>query len=343
MINYLKTFLGESKFIYLSLWLTLGFLLALLYSCSHNSQAQNQFQLNLPVKCNESDNCFILLYSDRDKSSKATDFNCGFLTYDGHKGTDFAIPSTATMNRGIPVVATAKGTVLRVRDGVEDKRFTGDRNKIEGKECGNGIVIDHGGGWQTQYCHLRRGSVKVKPQQTVTAGEEIGLVGMSGLASFPHVHLQVSYQGEIVDPFVGLNSAPGCQVEKSPLWAMPLDYTPTGLIRSGFATEIPQNDDLWNGKYTQTSFLANSPLLVFWIQSYGVLANDQEYIELIDPQGNIVAQARETIEENRKTWLRYTGKRASNSPLLKGNWRGKYQLKRQGKIIIDVEKTINIT
>ena len=31
-----------------------------------------------------------------------------------------------------------------------------------GRNCGNGVTLDHGDGWQTQYCHMRRGSVAVK-------------------------------------------------------------------------------------------------------------------------------------------------------------------------------------
>jgi murein DD-endopeptidase len=32
------------------------------------------------------------------------------------------------------------------------------------------VVIDHGGGWETQYCHLREGSVLVRPDETLDAG-----------------------------------------------------------------------------------------------------------------------------------------------------------------------------
>ena len=57
------------------------------------------------------------MYSDRDPSPKAVDFGCGRQTYDGHKGTDFAIPDEKIMAKGVAVKAVAAGKVLRVRDG----------------------------------------------------------------------------------------------------------------------------------------------------------------------------------------------------------------------------------
>ena len=322
----------------------IGFATALLISCNNsNSQSRPTISLSSPIQCTNSENCFILLYSDRDPSEQATDFDCGTQTYDGHKGTDFAIPDAETMNKGVPVVASASGTVLRVRDGVIDKRVTDQSSpEIQGIECGNGVVIDHGDGWQTQYCHLRQGSVQVESGDEVKTGDQLGLVGMSGLASFPHVHLQVTYNEQIVDPFVGVNEATGCQVKKEPLWAEAIPYTPTGLIRAGFSTQVPQLDELWAGKFSATSINGSAPALIFWIQSYGVAPDDVESIELIGPQGTIVAQTSQKIDRRRKVWLRYTGKKANNAPLLKGEWQGKYQLKRGEKILIDVTKNVSL-
>ena len=84
----------------------------------------------------------------------ATDFTCGPLSYDGHDGTDIALPTRAAMAEGVAVLAAAPGTVTGIRDGIADFAPV-----IQGKECGNGVVIDHGAGWVTQYCHLRQGSV----------------------------------------------------------------------------------------------------------------------------------------------------------------------------------------
>ena len=273
-------------------WFLLALSIVIIYGCTHNSQAQNQFQLGLPIKCSAEDNCFILLYSDRDPSNQAQDFQCGFQTYDGHKGTDFAISDTQVMNKGIPVIASADGIVLRVRDGVPDRRLSSPQTppEIEGKECGNGVVIDHGDGWQTQYCHLRQNSIQVTSGQNVKQGESLGFVGMSGLASFPHVHLQVTHNSKVVDPFVGLTESTGCQTKLNPIWDQKLTYQPTGLVRAGFATEPPKTGQLWEGKFTDFTIEGEPSVLIFWSHAYGVMADDEEYLELIDPQGKVVAK-----------------------------------------------------
>jgi len=77
------------------------------------------------------------------------------------------------MARGEPVVASAGGVVAAARDGVDDISMR-DAPVPRGRECGNGVRIVHGGGWKTQYCHLRKGSVAVKN------GDMLGLVGLSG-------------------------------------------------------------------------------------------------------------------------------------------------------------------
>ena len=317
-----------------------GFGLAFLLFWGNGRAPAQPFRLGLPVECNAADNCFVLLYPDRDPGPGDIDFDCGRLTYDGHKGTDFAIPDERVMARGVPVVASAPGTVLRVRDGVPDRRLQGELPpELQGKECGNGLVVDCGNGWTTQYCHLRQGSVRVKPGDRLAAGDPIGLVGQSGMASFPHVHLQVAHNNRIVDPFMGLDAPSGCQGDRRPLWAEPLPYVPTGEIRAGFATQEPSLGDLWEGKFAETELSRNSPALLFWVHTFGVWEGDVESIELLDPQGQVVAQADTPISKSRKVWLRYTGKRASE-PLASGRWRGRYRLERNGQVLLDLEREI---
>lgn len=56
---------------------------------------------------------------------------------------------------------------------------------------GNHVVIDHGGGIYSAYAHLRRGSVRVRRGDRVSAGQQLGEVGNSGNASEPHLHFQL--------------------------------------------------------------------------------------------------------------------------------------------------------
>ncbi|MEB3282853.1 MAG: peptidoglycan DD-metalloendopeptidase family protein [Lyngbya sp.] len=303
-----------------------------------------------PIQCTIGEDCFILLYPDRDPSPDAVDFGCGRQTYDGHSGTDFAISDEGMMAYGVPVLASAPGRVLRVRDGVEDRRVEDqfDRDAVEGAECGNGVVIDHsiisnGVGWETQYCHLRQGSIEVEPGDIVDTGSVLGQVGTSGLASFPHVHLSIRYQGEVVDPFVGPNASSGCNVTQNSLWDRPLPYTPTGLIRAGFSSEPPTLDQLWEGEFTETYFSADEPALLFWVQAYGTLAGDRVEYQLSDPRGRVVVEHQEQINSPSRTWLGYIGKRNSRQrPLTPGIWRGEYRLIRNGQIVIDVTRDAEI-
>ena len=103
------------------------------------------------------------------------------------------------------MTASAAGRVKAARDGVEDRlvRDEAGRAAVKGRECGNGVVIDHGEGWETQYCHMRKGSVTAKPGDAVEAGAKLGEVGASGEAGFAHVHLTVRQNGRPLDPFDG--------------------------------------------------------------------------------------------------------------------------------------------
>jgi murein DD-endopeptidase MepM/ murein hydrolase activator NlpD len=316
--------------------------LAIAQGCGLVSQAERPLRLGLPIACQLNRDCFILSYPDRDPGPPAVDFGCGRMTNDGHQGTDFAIPNLQVMAQGVPVQAAAAGKVLRIRDGVPDRRIDEplDESAIQGTECGNGLVIDHGNGWETQYCHLRQNSLAVKPGDEVGKGTVLGLVGMSGLASFPHVHLTVRYQGQVVDPFVGTAAGPGCQVDPQPLWENFLSYVPTGVIRAGFAQQPPQLKELWEGAFEDNQLPAEIPALVFWVHLYGVLQGDEEYIQLIAPNGQLVVNQRRTLSTSSRVWMAYAGKRNRSQTLTPGKWQGKYQLVRGKQTLIDWQQEV---
>lgn len=68
---------------------------------------------------------------------------------------------------------------------------------------GNAVVIDHGQGIYTYYAHLSK--ILVRPDQRVWKGEEIGLMGATGVATGPHLHFSVSLHNLRVDPLQWLN------------------------------------------------------------------------------------------------------------------------------------------
>ena len=141
--------------------------------------------LSLPLECIPQKTCFIQNYVDVDPASGVGDYRCGKSSYDGHKGIDFRIRSIAEMRRGVGVLAAARwnrqGGARWYGGPVDTKQRA---TEIKGRECGNGLVIDHGDGWETQYCHLLKGSLLVKRGDEVTRGQKLGLVGLSGKTAF---------------------------------------------------------------------------------------------------------------------------------------------------------------
>lgn len=298
--------------------------------------------LALPIQCNLGIDCYIMHYVDLDPDHEAVDFGCGRQTYHNHDGTDFGIVDLESMNRGVPVLAAASGIVLRVRDGVVDRMIADQtqRADIENIGCGNGVVIDHGNGWQTQYCHLRNGSITVQKGNKADKGMVLGMVGSSGLASFAHVHFAVRYLGKVVDPFVGITNVPGCHVSRHPLWEQSPGYVPTGLIRAGFAPKPPTQTELWQGRFGVTKAdLSSLPSLVFWVHVFGVLQGDKEHFTLIAPNERIMVDNEKAMMKHNKTWVSYVGKpNTIDHPLYKGNWRGIYELRRGDRTLINLER-----
>lgn len=94
-----------------------------------------------------------------------------------HSGLDIAAPE------GTPVQAPAPGTVAAVGDYFFN---------------GNTVLVDHGGGLVTMYCHLKR--IDVILGQDVARGDWLGAVGSTGRSTGPHLHWTVSLRGVRVDP-----------------------------------------------------------------------------------------------------------------------------------------------
>jgi murein DD-endopeptidase MepM/ murein hydrolase activator NlpD len=71
---------------------------------------------------------------------------------------------------------------------------------------GNNVIVDHGRGFLTMYCHLSKTLVEVG--QTLKRGEALGLVGATGRVTGPHLHWGTILNGVSVDPALFLAPAP---------------------------------------------------------------------------------------------------------------------------------------
>ena len=289
--------------------------------------------LLVPVECEIGAACVLQNHVDHDPGPAGRDYRCGFLTYDGHKGTDIRVIDSEAFRSGVVVRAAAAGRVRAVRDGVADVNVrTLGKEAVAGREAGNSVVIDHGDGWETQYGHLRKGSIAVRAGDEVTAGQRLGVVGLSGHTEFPHLHFEVRHRGRAVDPFVGRDGAEACRLGARPLWAAPalevLGYVATGLLGAGISGEPPRLIDSGVDGERTARFAAGSAAAVFWVQIYGVQADDVEELRLIGPAGRVLAERRRPIERTRAQWLAYLGLRRRDGAWPAGRYRGEYVLYR---------------
>jgi murein DD-endopeptidase MepM/ murein hydrolase activator NlpD len=100
-------------------------------------------------------------------------------TIRAHKGTDYAAST------GTPIRSTGDGKIT----------FAGRQGGF-----GNCIVIQHGQGYETLYGHMSKFGKGISTGTRVSQGQVIGYVGMTGLASGPHLHYEFHVNGQVRNP-----------------------------------------------------------------------------------------------------------------------------------------------
>jgi murein DD-endopeptidase MepM/ murein hydrolase activator NlpD len=98
-------------------------------------------------------------------------------TRNPHSGMDIAAPT------GTPVLAPGGGTIVAVGNYFFN---------------GNTVILDHGRGFFSMYCHLS--AIDVRVGQHITSGTKLGAVGMTGRVTGPHLHWSLSLNRTWVDP-----------------------------------------------------------------------------------------------------------------------------------------------
>ncbi|NHK27463.1 M23 family metallopeptidase [Parvularcula flava] len=97
----------------------------------------------------------------------------------GHKGTDFGATT------GTPIMAAGDGVIERAGP------FS---------SYGNYVKIKHSAGYETAYAHLNGFAKAIKAGTRVRQGDIIGYVGSTGRSTGPHLHYEVLYNGDQVNP-----------------------------------------------------------------------------------------------------------------------------------------------
>jgi len=91
-----------------------------------------------------------------------------------------------TAAKGAPIVACEAGEVLHAGSRKGYRRY------------GKSVIVDHGKGVFTHYAHASR--ILVRPGQKVRKGQTIALVGSTGRATCPHLHLEVQVENRLYNP-----------------------------------------------------------------------------------------------------------------------------------------------
>jgi murein DD-endopeptidase MepM/ murein hydrolase activator NlpD len=119
-------------------------------------------------------------------------------TWRAHRGVDYAAVT------GTPVQATGSGVVVE---------------RARQSTYGNTILIRHSNGWTTRYAHMNRFAAGVAVGTRVDQGDLIGYVGMTGLATGPHLHYEMRYNGAPEDPLaIDLPAGDPVPVEQWQVW-----------------------------------------------------------------------------------------------------------------------------
>ena len=315
---------------------------ATLIACVATPVAARDPVLSFPVACTLGQDCFIQNYVDVDPSTGAADFSCGALTYDRHQGTDIALTSDMAALAGVDVTPVAPGVVRRLRDGLEDQFFTSTFNHPDEQDCGNGVLIDHGGGWESQYCHLRASSISVEVGQRVGLQSLLGKIGMSGRTEFPHLHVALRKDGKVVDPFNADPLAYCGDAHKTSLWAAEIPYRPSGFVNAGFSPQIPDFDTVKWGKAGHDSVDSGGGALVFWAQIFGAQAGDVMQLAISGPDGVFIDHD-EVLTTTQARAMRAAGRRLHTENTIPGAYHGTATLMRDGVVIDSISAFATLT
>jgi len=320
-------------------------LISLCLVAAIDAGAEEAISLALPIKCQPGLTCFFQNYVDHDASDKVRDYRCGGRSYNGHDGTDIRIRNLEIQRQGVEVLAAAPGRVIGGRNDMEDVSVKiAGKAAIAGKECGNGVMLEHEGGWRTQYCHMAKGSVRVKVGDQITTGQPIGLVGLSGDTEFFHLHFTVRRHGKIVDPFAYDALENSCGGGRS-LWAASLgeqmQYKPGEIIDYGFAGIAPTMELIESGEIAKHPVTPGSDALVAYVRAIGLQAGDQQMLSVQGPTGAAVSTNNlPALDRDKAQFLVIAGKKRTGAAWPAGRYTATYRVTRDGAEVL--QKTFEV-
>ncbi|MEO0793593.1 MAG: M23 family metallopeptidase [Verrucomicrobiota bacterium] len=235
-------------------------------------------------------------YTDRVSDSGIGDYELGQITYDGHRGIDSNLLFWSQQDAGFPIYAVLEGIVTATNDGEPD------RNTVWDNQTSNFVIIDHGNGHVTRYFHLKKDSVAVSVGETVSAGQQIGLTGSSGISTAPHLHFETTIDSNTIEPFAG----PGRT--GSSLWQQQPEYVTETYVREFIVS--PESLSSWPGlpepfPNTGTLVASSSPQSIyFWWYLINRPENFSYLLRIYRPDGTLATSTGNTFPSSaRRGWI----------------------------------------
>lgn len=288
-------------------------------------------RLAFPLGCRVGETCWVVGHMDHGVGTDVFDYACGQRSRDGQVGTEFALRDLVAA-RDVPVLAMAAGKVVATRDGMADGGTLVHKALPRERACGNGVLIDHGDGWQSQYCHLRNGSLMVAEGDQVQPRQSIGLAGMSGQADFPMLAVELRVNGRPVDPFLGLGGMKSCGAGPGQLWtaeaARATAYRPADIAIAAFSDVRPTDAAVAFGAADKTSLTPDAPLMLLWTRLFGAQPGDELTLRILGPDGRPFVQETAVIPHLRQAYTRFIGQDRRTARWPAGSYTGEVLLRR---------------
>jgi hypothetical protein len=155
-----------------------------------------------------------------------------------------------------PILSAAEGTVVAAQDGLPNSAEVPYPTNLAtiGETVGNHVIVQISDGVYVLYAHMDPGSVAVRVGDRVTRGQQLGLIGSSGISTTPHLHFQIlttptyfpaESRPYAFDSFTLLGHIP------TRLWDDNLGLQPTGALpfqaanpSSARTNQLPQDRDV---------------------------------------------------------------------------------------------------
>lgn len=288
-----------------------------------------------PARCRIGLDCWYMAYTDLNPGPGYADFLGGVRTYEEHRGTDIA---PVDPGASVDVLAAAPGKVIGTRDGLADAPMRTPDTDRDAARCGNGVRIDHGRGWTTQYCHMATGSVAVKTGDLVPRGAVLGRVGSSGWSELPHLHFQVEHERVPYDPFarraLDAADAGAAPRERRPVWSdrpngPDATYEAVVVRRAGLTTAVPDKQTAKFDGYPDTAG-ANPEALVGYAVLFGVPAETLISVEIRDPDGALIHSGGRQTERAVAEFFSFSGKKRGDADWGPGEYLARFVISGTG-------------